>query len=181
MTRVGLIGGKDIGSSTGRTAGASPRSLMVFTLALTEAICSSLLHYFLDWYWLSAGPPNMKLMVGRGPGACSIYATTSPAVVPAAALRVGSLKNHLRFPAQISFFYQKFEALALIGLVAMVLVVIASQGSVVPVRTCPHWLGPFEIREVLDNGQEPVIGDVENSEFGGGCSFFFSDCSFRSF
>ena len=64
------------------------------------------------------------------------------------------------------FFYHKFEALALIGLVAMVLVVIASQGFVALVWTFPHWLGPFEIREVPDNGQEPVIGDVESSELG---------------
>ena len=36
------------------------------------------------------------------------------------------------------------------------------------VRTCPHWLGPFEAGEVPDKGQEPVIGDVESSELGGG-------------
>ena len=64
----------------------------------------------------------------------------------------------------------------MIGLVAMVLVVIASWGSVVLVRTCPHWWGPLEIREVPDNREEPVIGDVERGGGGGG-SFFFSDCS----
>ena len=36
------------------------------------------------------------------------------------------------------------------------------------VRTCPHWWGPLEIEEVLDDGQEPVISDVESSELGGG-------------
>ena len=35
------------------------------------------------------------------------------------------------------------------------------------VRTCPHWWGPFEVGEVPDEGQEPVIGDVESSELGG--------------
>ena len=71
-------------------------------------------------------------------------------------------------------FHQKFEALAVIGLVAMVPVIIASQGSVALVRTCSHRWGPFEVGEVLDDGQEPVIGDVESSELGG--SFLFSDC-----
>ena len=42
-------------------------------------------------------------------------------------------------------FYHKLEALALIGLVAIVPMVIASYGSVALVRTCPHWLGPFEM------------------------------------
>ena len=35
-------------------------------------------------------------------------------------------------------------------------------------------MGPFEVGEVLDEGQEPIIGDVESSELGG--SLFFSDC-----
>ena len=55
----------------------------------------------------------------------------------------------------------------MIGLVAMVPVIIASQGSVALVRTCPHRWGPFEVGEVPDDGQEPVIGDVESSEPGG--------------
>ena len=37
-------------------------------------------------------------MVGRGPGACLISAKAPPAVVAAAAPRVGSLKNRLRWP-----------------------------------------------------------------------------------
>ena len=48
MTRVGLTGGKDIGSSTDRTVRFSPRSLMVFTLTLTDAVRSILLRCFLD-------------------------------------------------------------------------------------------------------------------------------------
>ena len=63
--------------------------------------------------------------------------------------------------------HQKFEALVVIGFVAMVPVIIASQGSVALVRTCSPRLGPFEVREVLDDGQEPVIGDVESNELGG--------------
>ena len=37
------------------------------------------------------------------------------------------------------------------------------------VRTCPHWWGVFEVG-VPDEGQEPVIGNVESSELrrGGG-------------
>ena len=55
----------------------------------------------------------------------------------------------------------------MIGLVAMVPVIIASQGSVELVWICPHRWGPFEVGEVPDDGQEPVIGDVESSELGG--------------
>ena len=103
MTRVGLIGGKDIGSSTGCAARAFPCLLMVFTRALTEAVRSVLLRYFLDWYWLSAGPPSMNLMVGRGSGACSISAIALPVEGAAVASRVGSLKYRLRWSARISF------------------------------------------------------------------------------
>ena len=55
----------------------------------------------------------------------------------------------------------------MIGLMAMVLVIIQSQGSIALVRTCPHGWGPFEVEEVPDDGQELVIGDVESSESGG--------------
>ena len=75
MTRVGLIGGKDIWPSIGCVAVAFLWLLMVFTRALIEVVRSVLLRCFLDWYWLSADPPSMKLMVGRGSGACSISAT----------------------------------------------------------------------------------------------------------
>ena len=36
------------------------------------------------------------------------------------------------------------------------------------VQTGSHWWGPFEVGEVLDEGQESIIGDVESSELGGG-------------
>ena len=103
MTRVGLIGGKDIGPLSGCAAGAFPWLLIVFTRALTEAVRSDLLRCFLDWYWVSVGPPSMKLMVGRGSGACSISAIALSVVGAAVAPRVGSLKYRLRWPAQISF------------------------------------------------------------------------------
>ena len=32
----------------------------------------------------------------------------------------------------------------------------------------PHWWGPFEVREVPDEGQESIIGYVESNELGGG-------------
>ena len=64
-------------------------------------------------------------------------------------------------------FHQKFEALAVIGLVAIVPVIITSQGSVALVQTCSHKWGPFEVEAVPNDGQEPVIGDVENSELRG--------------
>ena len=100
MTRVGLIGGKDIRSSTGSTAGTSPRLLIVFILALTEAARSILLSYFLDLYWLSVGPPSMKLMVGRGSETCSISAMALLAVGATIAPWVGSLRYRLRWPAR---------------------------------------------------------------------------------
>ena len=58
----------------------------------------------------------------------------------------------------------------MIGLMAMVPVITASQGSVALVWTYPHRWGPFEVGEVPDDGQEPVIGDVESSELGGDLS-----------
>ena len=48
MTRVGLIGGKDIGSSTGCIAVMFSWVLTVFTLALTKAVWSIFLLCFLD-------------------------------------------------------------------------------------------------------------------------------------
>ena len=64
-------------------------------------------------------------------------------------------------------FHQKFEALAVIGLMATVPMIIILQGSIALVRTCSHRWGSFEVEEVPDDGQEPVIGDVESSELGG--------------
>ena len=110
-------------------------------------------------------------MVSRGPEACSVSATTLSAGGAAVACRVSSRKYRLRWQARISF---STEALAVIGLVAMVPVIIASQGSIGLIRTYSHKWGPFEVGEVPNDGQEPVIGDVESSELGG--SFLFSDC-----
>ena len=76
-------------------------------------------------------------------------------------------------------FHQIFKALALIGLVAMVPVIITPQRSVALVRSSPHWRGPLDAGEIADEGQEPIIGNVESSEMGE--SFFFSKCPSRSF
>ena len=40
------------------------------------------------------------------------------------------------------------------------------------VRACPHGWGPLEIGEVPNEGEEPVIGDVERSELGGLLALF---------
>ena len=98
MTRVGLIGGKDIGLSIGKTAAISPQSLTVFILALTEAARSIPLRCFLDRYWLSTGPPSIKLMVGRGSKARSI-----------SVMALSALKYCLRCLARISFSTRNFR------------------------------------------------------------------------
>ena len=49
----------------------APQVLTVFIQALAEAARNILLICRLDWYWSSVGPPNMKLMVGRGSDGCS--------------------------------------------------------------------------------------------------------------
>ena len=65
-------------------------------------------------------------------------------------------------------FHHKFKDLELIGLIAMVSVIITPQGSVALVWSCPHWRGPFEVGEIADEGQEPIICNVESNELGGG-------------
>ena len=40
------------------------------------------------------------------------------------------------------------------------------------VRTCSHRWGPFEVGDVPNDGQEPVIGDVESRELVGGGGVF---------
>ena len=45
--------------------------------------------------------------------------------------------------------------------------IVTPQGSVALVRACPPRWGPLEIGEVPNEGEEPVIGDVERSELGG--------------
>ena len=52
----------------------------------------------------------------------------------------------------------------MIGFMAMVPMVVASQGPIALVRTDPHWWGPFKVGEVPDEGQKSIIGDVESSE-----------------
>ena len=36
------------------------------------------------------------------------------------------------------------------------------------VRPGPHWWWPFKVGEVLNEGQESIIDDVESGELGGG-------------
>ena len=76
--------------------------MIVLILALTEASRSIFLCYFLDRYSLSTGPRRMKLMVGRGSGACWISTTALSDVGAKVAPRDGSLRNLLRCPARIS-------------------------------------------------------------------------------
>ena len=72
----------------------------------------------------------------------------------------------------------------MIGFMAMVPMVVASQGPIVLVRTDPHWWGPFKVGEVPDEGQKSIIGDVESSELGrgeGGVVFFLLRLPIRAF
>ena len=63
----------------------------------------------------------MKLMIGRGSGACSISAMALPAVGVAITPRVPS-----EVAGSNQLFYQEHEALAVIDFVAMVPVIITS-------------------------------------------------------
>ena len=50
------------------------------------------------------------------------------------------------------FFHKKYQALAVVGFMAMVPMIITPQGSVALVRGHPHRWGPLEIGEVPDKG-----------------------------
>ena len=54
----------------------------------------------------------------------------------------------------------------MICFMAMVLVVVIPQRPIALVRICPHGQGPFKIGLVLDEGEQPIIGDVEGGELG---------------
>ena len=69
--------------------------------------------------------------------------------------------------------YQELEALTVIGFMAMIPMVVASQGPIALVEASPHWWGPFKVREVPDEGQKSIIDDVESSELGGGGGLVF--------
>ena len=79
--------------------------------------------------------------------------------------------------------YQELEALTVIGFMAMIPMVVASQGPIALVEASPHWWGPFKVREVPDEGQKSIIDDVESSELGGGGggSRFSSRIAHRAF
>ena len=55
----------------------------------------------------------------------------------------------------------------MIDFMAMIPMVVASQGPIVLVRTDPQWWGPFKVGEVPDERQKSIIGNVEMSELGG--------------
>ena len=75
----------------------------MFIRALAEAARSILLLYRLDWYWSLVGPPNMKLMVGRGSEGCSVRAIALSAAGVISVPRVSSRMYLLRCPAWINF------------------------------------------------------------------------------
>ena len=49
----------------------------------------------------------------------------------------------------------------MICFMAVVSVVVTSQRPIALIRICPHGQGPFKIGVVFDEGEQPVIGDVE--------------------
>ena len=84
---------------------------MGFSQARTEAARSIFLLYRLDWYWSSAGPPNMKLMVGRGSDGCSAPAISLLAAGVVSVPWVGSQMYLLRCLARINFSTRNFRLL----------------------------------------------------------------------
>ena len=54
----------------------------------------------------------------------------------------------------------------MICFMVMVPVVVTPQRPIALVRICLHGRGPFKIGVVLDEGEQPVIGDVEGGELG---------------
>ena len=54
----------------------------------------------------------------------------------------------------------------MIFFMVMVSMVVTPQRPITLVWICPHERGPFKIRVVFDEGEQPVIGDVEGDELG---------------
>ena len=54
----------------------------------------------------------------------------------------------------------------MICFMAVVSVVVTPQRPIALVRIFPHRQGPFKIGVVFDDGEQPVIGDVEGGELG---------------
>ena len=52
----------------------------------------------------------------------------------------------------------------MICFMAMVPMVVTPQRLIALVRICPHRQGQFKIKVVSDEGEQPVIGDVEGGE-----------------
>ena len=49
----------------------------------------------------------------------------------------------------------------------MIPVIIASHGRVSLRGICLYWRGPFEIEQVANEGQQPLISDIQRSELRG--------------
>ena len=82
---------------------------MVFIRALDETAWRILLLCLLDWYWYSAGPPNMKLIVSRGSDGCSGLAIALSATVAVSVPWAGSRMYLLRYLARINFSIKNFR------------------------------------------------------------------------
>ena len=77
--------------------------------ALTEAAQSIFLLCRLDWFWSSAGLPNMKLMVGQGSNEYSAPAIALSAAGAVFVPRVGSRMYLLRCLVRINFSTRNFR------------------------------------------------------------------------
>ena len=82
---------------------------MVFILTLIEVARSIFCFCLLDCYWLSTGPPSIKLMVGLGSDECLTATTALLEVGVVSAVQVGSRINLLRCPAQINLSIMNFK------------------------------------------------------------------------
>ena len=81
----------------------------MFIRALVEVARSILLLCCLDWYWSSIGPPNMKLMVGRGSDGCSALAIALLAAGAFSVPQVSSQMYLLRCPIRMNFSTRNFR------------------------------------------------------------------------
>ena len=97
-----------MGSSIGCTYEPLFGVLMMFT-TLTKVARSIFLLCRLDWYWSSVGPPDMKLMVGRGSDGCSAPIIALSATRVVSVQWVDSRMYLLRCPARINFCTRNFK------------------------------------------------------------------------
>ena len=67
----------------------------------------------------------------------------------------------------------------MICLMLVVSVIVTPQRPVALVQICPHGWGPFKLRVIPDEREQPVVGDVKRGELGR--IPFFSDYSWGCF